>query len=123
MAQLVRIEGKDMIGCDCDKKSSKVRDFIKFNFYKSLKFYDNLDIVDKRKYFIYVQRTDNPLPPDKWFVKKEYKRYEYSFVEIASILKITKQEAIIAYMSAMKKLRFMVSDAVETEANGIEYEE
>lgn len=68
-----------MIGYDCDKKSSKIRDFIKFNFCESLKFYDNLDIVDKRKYFIYVQRTDNPLPPDKWFVKQKYKRYEYSF--------------------------------------------
>ena len=108
-----------MIGCD--NKKIKVRDFIKSNFSKSLKFYDNLDTVDKRKYFIYVQRTDNPLPPDKWFVEQENTKYEYSFVEIASILKITKREVISAYMSAMKKLRFMVSNTVETEANGIEY--
>lgn len=103
----------EIFECDCANKNEKVRDYIKKNFHKSLKFYDSLGLTEKRKYFVYFHRTKEPLPPDKWFVEQEYKRYEYSFSEIASKLKITKQEAISAYMSAMKKLRFMVNDTAE----------
>ena len=94
---------------DFDKKNIKPRELVKSTFNSSsLKFYDSLDVVDKRKYFVYLQRTNNPLPPDIWYIQKEYKRYEYSFGEIASILKLTKQEVINTYESAMQKLRIMI---------------
>lgn len=43
-----------------------------------------------------------------WYVQQEYNKYEYSFGEIASILNLTKQEVISSYISAMKKLKFLM---------------
>lgn len=77
-------------------QNMKIRDFVKLNFHTSIIFYDSLEVRYKRKYFMHVKRANKPMPPDKWFIQQEYKRYEYSFEEIASILNLTKQEVINA---------------------------
>ncbi|AWI34151.1 hypothetical protein [Helicobacter apodemus] len=90
-------------------KNKKVRDFVKLHFHTSLEFYDDLEIEDKRKYFVHIKRSSNPLSPNMWYIQCEYKRYEYSFEEIAFVLNLTKQEVINNYVNAMKKLKFLVN--------------
>ncbi len=91
-----------------NSNSKKIRSFLSSHYPENLEFYDDLDYKYKRKYHKYISRSNKPLSPNMWYVQQEYNKYEYSFGEIASILNLTKQEVISSYISAMKKLKFLM---------------
>ena len=47
----------EIFECDCANKNEKVRDYIKKNFHKSLKFYDSLGLTEKRVQTAEMQKS------------------------------------------------------------------